>query len=149
MVRQDGTFTYQYGENSSVPSAEIGWQADPNARDFAVPSISPLPPQNFAVEFYVAGPVSVIVTGGTSQSAAINTAFADPLQVTVTDSGSNPVSGVTVNFAVPASGASATLSASGVTNGSGVASVTATANATPGSYNVTASVLGVATPATF
>jgi hypothetical protein len=80
----------------------------------------------------------------------INTAFASPLQATVKDLGGNPVAGVTVNFAVPGSGASATLSAaSAVTNASGVASVTATANATAGSYNVTASVVGVVTPATF
>jgi hypothetical protein len=92
----------------------------------------------------------VAATGGTPQSAVINTAFASPLQVTVNDLGGNPVAGVTVNFAVPGSGASATLSAaSAVTNGSGVASVTATANATAGSYNVTASVVGVVTPATF
>src|ERR1022692_264491 len=132
IIRQDGTFTYQYGENSSVPSAEIGWQADPNAGDFAIPSISPLPPQNFAVEFYVAGPANLTVTGGASQSAAINTAFADPLQVTVTDLEGSPVSGVTVNFTAPGSGASATVAASVVTDGSGVASVTATENAIAG-----------------
>ena len=148
--RQDGTFIYQYGQNSSVSVAQIGWQADPNVGDFDVPNIGPLPPQNFAVEFYIAGPASVTATGGTPQSAVINTAFASPLQVTVKDLGGNPVAGVTVNFAVPGSGASATLSAaSAVTNGSGVASVTATANATAGSYNVTASVVGVVTPATF
>jgi len=68
----------------------------------------------------------------------------------VRDQLNNPMAGVTVNFAVPGSGASATLSAgSAVTNGSGLASVTATANATAGSYSVTASVVGVLTPATF
>jgi hypothetical protein len=150
IVRQDGTFIYQYGVNSSVSAAQIGWQADPSVGDFDVPNVGPLPPQNFAVEFYIPGPASVTATSGTPQSAAINTAFASPLQVTVKDLGGNPVTGVTVNFAVPGSGASATLSAaSAITNGSGVASVTATANATAGSYNVTASVAGVATPATF
>ena len=150
IVRQDGTFIYQYGVNSAVSAAQIGWQADPSVGDFDVPNVGPLPPQNFAVEFYIAGPASVTATGGTPQSAVIGTAFASPLQVTVNDLGGNPVAGVTVNFAVPGSGASATLSAaSAVTNGSGVASVTATANATAGSYNVTASVVGVLTPATF
>jgi hypothetical protein len=105
---------------------------------------------NFSLTNTAASAASVTATGGTPQSAVINTAFASPLQVTVKDLGGNPVAGVTVNFAVPGSGASATLSAaSAVTNGSGVASVTATANATAGSYNVTASVVGVATPATF
>jgi Bacterial Ig-like domain (group 1) len=141
---------YQYGQNSSVSVAQVGWQADPNVGDFDVPNIGPLPPQNFAVEFYIAGPASVTATGGTPQSTVINTAFASSLQVTVRDLGSNSVAGVTVNFAVPGGAASATLSAaSAVTNSSGVASVTATANATAGSYSVTASVVGVATPATF
>jgi MSHA biogenesis protein MshQ len=150
IVRQDGTFIYQYGQNSSVSAAQVGWQADPNVGDFDVPNIGPLPPQNLAVEFYTPGPSSVTATGGTPQSAVINTGFATALQVTVNDLVGNPVAGVTVNFAVPGSGASATLSAaSAVTNGSGVASVTATANSAAGSYNVTASVVGVVTPATF
>ncbi len=143
MVRQDGTFVYQYGNNSSVSAAQIGWQADPSANDFDVPAIAPVPPQNAAFEFYVAGPASVTATGGTPQSATVNTAFAAPLQVTVTDLVGNPVAGVTVNYSVPGSGASATLSSgSAVTNAGGIASVTATANATVGSYSVTASVAG-------
>jgi len=150
IVRQDGTFIYQYGQNTSVPSAEIGWQADPNAGDYAIPNVGALPPQNLAIEFYVPAPTSVTTAGGTPQSTLINTAFASPLQVTVRDQLNNPIAGVTVSFTVPGSGASATLSAgSAVTNGSGLASVTATANATAGSYSVTASVVGVLTPATF
>ena len=150
IVRQDGTFIYQYGQNTSVPSAEIGWQADPNAGDYAIPNLGALPPQNLAVEFYIPTPTSVAASGGTPQSTLINTGFANPLQVTVRDQLNNPMAGVTVTFAAPGSGASATLSAgSAVTNGSGVASVTATANATAGSYSVMASVVGVLTPATF
>jgi len=150
LVQEDGTFTYQYGQNNSVSVAQLGWQADPSVNDFAVPNIGPLPPQNQAVKFYIPGPASVTATGGTPQSTGISTAFANPLQVTVKDLGGNPVAGVTVNFVVPGSGASAALSAaSAVTNGSGVASVTATANATAGGYSVTASVVAVATPATF
>src|SRR5450755_4206269 len=129
IVRQDGTFIYQYGQNTSVSVAQVGWQADPNVGDFDIPNIGTLPPQNFAVEFYVGGPASVTATGGTPQSTVINTAFASALQATVKDLLGNPVAAVTVNFAVPGSGASATLSApSAVTDGSGVASVPATAN---------------------
>ena len=55
-----------------------------------------------------------------------------------------------MTFAVPPSGASAILSATQViTDSNGVASVTATANATHGAYTVTASVTGVTTPAIF
>ena len=60
------------------------------------------------------------------------------------------MSGVTINFAVPASGASATLSSpTAVTNNLGVASITATANLAAGTYNVTASIAGVAGSAMF
>jgi hypothetical protein len=71
----------------------------------------------------------------------VGTAFGTSLQATVRDTNGNLMNGVTVNFAAPSSGASAALSSnSAVTNSSGVASVTATANTLAGSYNVTASV---------
>jgi len=88
-------------------------------------------------------PFSVTATGGTPQSAQTNTAFAMQLQSTVTDSAGHPLNNVAVNFtAPPQSGASATLPNGGAatTNASGVASITATANGTLGSYNVTATV---------
>src|SRR5207245_5574042 len=76
------------------------------------------------------------------------------LQATVKDAFNNPVSGVTVTFAAPGSGASGTF-AGGVntatTNALGVATAPVfTANGTVGGpYTVTASVSGVATPANF
>ncbi len=149
LIREDGTFIYQYGDNTSVPGAEIGWQGAANSGDFDIPSISPLPPQKFAIEFYVGGAMGVAATGGTPQSTVVDTAFATQLHVTVTDLLGNPVSGATVNFAAPGSGASATVPASATTDSSGVATVTATANGTAGSYSVTASVVGVGTPASF
>ncbi len=80
-------------------------------------------------------------TGGTPQSTTAGTAFHVALQVLVKDTGGSPESGVTVNFAAPGAGASAALSgASAVTNSSGVASITATANGTLGSYTVTSTV---------
>jgi glycosyl hydrolase family 114/Kelch motif protein len=108
---------------------------------------------SFALTNKVGSPASVTATGGTPQSATVNTAFASPLAVTVKDSGGNLLSGVTVNFAAPGSGASGTF-AGGVntatTNASGVATSAAfTANATAGSYTVTASVASVSTSANF
>ena len=82
---------------------------------------------------------TLTATAGTPQSTAISTVFSTVLEMTYTDGG-NPVEGKVVTFAVPGSGASATLSASSATtNAAGVASVTATANATVGAYVVTAS----------
>ncbi len=97
------------------------------------------------------GPATIIsASGGSAQTTLVATPFGTALQVTVTDGSGNPVPGITVTFSAPASGASATLSApTAVTNVTGVASVTVSANAIPGSYLVTANVAGVPTPIAF
>ncbi len=92
---------------------------------------------------------SIIVAGGSGQSAAIGAAYATALTVTVQDTYANPVSGATVTFTPPASGASAMLTTPAATDVNGQTSVTATANGTAGTYTVTAAVTGVATPASF
>lgn len=90
------------------------------------------------------------VQSGSGQLAAVNTAFAQSLQVKVSDSLGNGISGVTVAFAAAASGPSAALSgASAITNASGIAAVTATANGTAGAHSVKASVSGIAAPVNF
>jgi hypothetical protein len=78
-------------------------------------------------------------TGSTPQSANVNTAFANPLAVTVTAiNPDEPVDGGMVSYTTdPALVVGATLSAATATIASGQASVTATANDTPGSYSVT------------
>jgi hypothetical protein len=97
---------------------------------------------------------NVVATGGTPQSAAVNTAFPTALQVTVSDATGNLASGATVTFSAPSSGASGTFAgsatASSITNPSGVATApTLTANSQTGSYTVKATVAGVTTPANF
>jgi hypothetical protein len=90
------------------------------------------------------------VLGGANQAQVVGGVFGTPLAVVIKDAGGNPVPGVTVNFSAPSSGASAVLSApSAVTNPNGVASVTATANGTSGTYVITASVVGFSTVAQF
>jgi hypothetical protein len=80
----------------------------------------------------------------TPQSTAVGTAFANPLEVTVTDVRGNPVVNQVVTFSAPALGAGAVLSSStAVTNPAGVASVTATANGAQGSFTATATVAGL------
>jgi hypothetical protein len=94
-----------------------------------------------------ASAANIYVYSGSPQNAPVSTAFANPLVVLVTDANGNPKSGVTVSFtAVPAAnGASATVAASAQTNAAGLASLTATANATPGSYAVSATGSGLPT----
>jgi hypothetical protein len=111
-------------------------------------------PANFSLTNLAGLPASIAATAGTPQSATISTPFGTQLQATVKDASNNPVSGVTVTFAAPGSGASGTF-AGGVntatTNAQGVATAAVfTANSTAGGpYTVTASVSGVATPANF
>jgi predicted outer membrane repeat protein len=84
---------------------------------------------------------TITVTSGNNQQTAPDTAFASPLEVTVTaNDPSEPVAGGQVRFAAPTSGASTWLTGSPASiDGNGNASVTATANYTAGSYSVTAS----------
>jgi hypothetical protein len=106
---------------------------------------SGLAPASFALTNVPAAPAAVAIVSGSDQAATVGTPFADPLVVSVSDAFGNPVSGVEVEFAAPPSGASATLSAtSAVTDGSGTASIHATANGTAGGYVVTATVSGLA-----
>jgi hypothetical protein len=89
-------------------------------------------------------PVVVTITGGSPQTTAIGTPFGTPLGVNVNNYQGHPISGVVVTYNPPASGAGATLSAGTVsTDEFGNASLTATANSTLGTYNVTAAVDGV------
>ena len=94
-------------------------------------------------------PTKIQTAGGTPQTATIQTAFTQQLTAKVLDAFDNPVSGVTVSFTVPTSGASATLSAPAVTDGTGQTAVTATANSVAGLYSVTAATTGVAASASF
>ncbi len=92
----------------------------------------------------------ITAQGGDGQSSPVLAAFADALAVRVADAADVPLAGITVSFAAPGSGASATLSTpTAITDASGIASITATANGEAGSYAVTASVAGVAAPASF
>jgi len=157
IIDQNGTFTYQYGTNvSPIGSvAEIGWQANFAAGDFALKTFAGGLPQNVGVVFFDPAPTAIAASGGSPQSAAVNTAFASALSATVTNIIGDPVAGATVTFTLPASGASGTFpgnatSATAVTDGSGVAvSPTITANSLLGAYSASAAVAGVAAPATF
>jgi len=91
---------------------------------------------------------TLALTGGNNQSAGPGLVFASPLTATVTaiDAG-EPVQGGVVTFTPPGAGASASLAPNPAPIGAGgVASTTATANTTVGTYSVAAAANG-ATPA--
>ena len=92
-----------------------------------------------------------LAAGSTPQTAAISTAFENPLALSVTANNPvEPVDGGVVSFVAPplAGGASALLSASSAIIADGQASVTAEPDNLDGSYSVTASDTAAA-PASF
>ncbi|MEI7555274.1 hypothetical protein, partial [Candidatus Chlorohelix sp.] len=107
-------------------------------------------------------PANIAISNGNSQSVKVKNVFGTNLEVTVTDSHSNPVSGTVIIFAAPQynpptvpSGkfsSSNSYTSTVTTNSSGVATASAlTANKTAGAFSVTASLSGFpsVTPATF
>lgn len=89
---------------------------------------------------------------GTSQSAALYTAFATPLGLIVGSSYGEPVGpGGRVTLTAPGSGASVTFAPATIasTNAGGSISQPATANGVVGSYIVTATSRGAVSPASF
>ena len=83
-------------------------------------------------------------------TAVVAQAVTPALSVRVLDALGDPIPGISVTFAAPTSGASATFVPNPATTGAnGVATVTTTANTIAGTYNVTATVAGVPTPLTF
>ena len=107
-------------------------------------------PANFNLTNNPGAAATITEVSGSGQSTTVAQSFANPLVALVTDTYGNPVPGVSVIFAEPGSGASASVTGSPATTGAnGQASVTATANTVAGSYSVTASVSGVTSSAGF
>jgi len=99
---------------------------------------------------WFAPPASITATGGTPQSTSINTAFPTPLSLFVTGVDGYGVSGITMQFAAPPSGSSATFAGgatTAVTNTAGAAtSALPSANGTTGGpYSVSASTVSCGT----
>ncbi len=111
--------------------------------------------KNFVVESANV-PAAIVVVSGTPQSAPLNTAFAAPLKVKVTDSSGAPLGNINVTFTAPTGGASGKFANGGTTvtvatDANGIAtSPVFTANSVSGAYSVTANVTpALSTPATF
>ncbi|MGA8150302.1 MAG: hypothetical protein WB952_05085 [Terriglobales bacterium] len=150
--------TFAGGVNTAITDAQGAataavFTANTTAGSYAVTATAGAVTTNpgFALTNQAGAAAAIAATGGTPQSATVNTAFAKRLQATVTDSFGNPVAGVTVTFKAPASGASGTFAggtntATAKTTAAGVASAPVlTANGTTGSYTVTGKVGTVTT----
>ncbi len=91
---------------------------------------------------------TIALKSGGGQQATVTQAYAAPLVFKVTDGSGFPVPNAVVSFAVPTSGAGASLASGSLsTDVAGEVSVAATANTVSGAFVVKASVTGVATPA--
>ena len=93
------------------------------------------------------GAGAIAMNGGSGQSAPVNTAFASPLQVLVTNGSGVASPGVVVTFTAPASGASGSFASNApvITNALGVATAPPfIANGVPGLYSLVATVNSIA-----
>jgi len=94
-------------------------------------------PVTFTASANPGAPASIAVQVGNNQTAVVGTAVATDPAVIVRDASNNPVSGVTVTFAVASGGGSVTV-ATPVTNASGIATVGSwTVGTTAGTNNNT------------
>jgi len=111
-------------------------------------------PAGFSLTNYGLSDLTMSPQSSLQESTTVSTAFATPLSVVVTHSGA-PVSNVKVIFSAPSTGASGTFvntqtSETDTTNASGVVtSSTFKANATTGTYSVSASIIGGPPPTVF
>lgn len=157
--------TFANGAPSEIDVTDAGGEAlsssftaNSTAGSYTVTAVvmTALTPAEFALTNVASAPATITSTGGTPQAVTVGSAFNVLLAATVVDSDSNPVSGVSVTFTAPTTGAGGTF-ANGMsletdtTNASGVASSsTFTANPIAGGpYTVAATVAGVAKAANF
>ena len=128
----------------SITQAGTGYQLDAVAIGSSAEAFS----NSFAITG--ATPATIAVLSGGTQSATVLTPYAIPLTVIVKDQYLNPVSGATVVFTAPGSGASGLFGASTtvnvVTDAEGQAATPITANGTAGAFTVTAGVGAFSVP---
>ena len=93
---------------------------------------------------------TIALNGGSNQIAMLNSAFANPLSVSVAANvAGEPVNGGQVTYTPPGSGASASLAPNPATVAGGIADTAATANGNLGSYVVTSNAAGAAGTVSF
>ena len=136
VVKSAGTFSFEMNATSTNPKQ---YSSKEGAN----------PPQLVITYTPAVAPSSLAAVAGDGQTATVGTAFATRLAVKAVDSGGNPAPGATITFAAPASGASAAFTGgsrttTATTGADGVATAPQlVANATAGTYQVTATTPGV------
>jgi len=161
----DASGTFASGAPSETDATDAGgvarsstFKANPTAGSYTVTAAvtGASTPALFDFTNIASAPTMITPTGGTPQAATVGSSFSVPLAVTVVDSDSNPVVGVSIRFAAPTTGASGKFAngmstESDTTDASGVAS-SSPFTASPiagGPYTVAATVTGIANAASF
>ncbi|MCK9490138.1 MAG: hypothetical protein M0Q42_12250 [Xanthomonadales bacterium] len=156
-IDPDGTITVDYGDTpafSLLPDA--GYRVEgvrTNCQGSLADDVYTLDPVSAGCTLHASftlAPASVLtIVSGSGQSARINTGFAEPLVLAVSNDAGLPVPGVSVSFQGPASGAGAIIPGQASSNEQGQVTVAVSANNVPGSYAIQASVAGIAEPVVF
>jgi adhesin/invasin len=144
-----GSATTNVSGIATVTSWTLGTTAGVNTLRATVSGLSGSP-VTFTATGVAGAAGRFAVNGGDGQTAVVNVAVLTDPSVRVTDANGNPVSGVSVTFAVASGGGSAT-GASQTTNSSGVATVTSWKLGTiAGANTLTATAAGLTgSPVTF
>jgi protocatechuate 3,4-dioxygenase beta subunit len=160
-----GADTVTVGADVSGNASAPTFTADDTAGSYTVIATSAYGSVSFSLTNSAAGiPATITPLSPATQSASVNSDYAQPLSVRVLDAGGNPVSGAMVTFTLAAavggggtgtssagaSFADGTAQATAMTNSDGVAiSPPFMANATIGSFTPTATVANAPKPASF
>ncbi len=116
-----GSVTTSAAGLATVGSWTLGTAIGPNSLTATATGLTGSP-VNFAATATAAPPANVAINAGNGQSATVGTAVATAPSVAITDQFGNPVSGVSVTFAVTGGGGSLTA-ATPVTDAGGIATV--------------------------
>jgi protocatechuate 3,4-dioxygenase beta subunit len=160
-----GTNAVTVGADTSGNASAPMFTANETAGSYTVIASSAYGSISFSLTNSAAGiPATITPLSPASQSATVNSGYAQQLSVRVLDAGGNPVSGATVTFSLGAAGggASSGASSAGASFADGSAQATATtdsdgmatspqftANATIGRFTATATVANLPQPAQF
>jgi hypothetical protein len=157
-VPGNGGATGTFSGNTTVTTNSQGIATAPSltagtiAGNFSVTASDGELANGFSLTSTPGAAASIVAIDGAGQNAVVGTPFAVPMQVLVTDAYGNPISDTSVTFTAPVAGATGVFSSIGtvLTNAHGIATApTFAANNVTGSFNVRASVAGVAAAATF
>ena len=147
-----GLLTATSGSDGIATSAQITANATPGTYQVTASVTGVSPSAVFTLTNVPNGPSAIQIVSGNAQSAVVNTQFGQTLKVRAVDSNGIGISGVTVTFAAPATGASGSFAGgilTAITDATGIAtSALYSANTVAGSYNISATVAGL-TPINF